>query len=399
MKLNTAKVIARAIMNQTVAPLTWTPALGVSEIMAEYNSLAVDACQYSFNEETAYTVAHGGAIYGSFSASIIKTHGLLKAANSVSDSMFVELSGAMALIVIDDQAGIRSDSIIFAEKILTALEMPFTVSSAETIYDDIEKAFDRSAALHIPRAVVIDTADVLNGETEYNVAAQVMLRRNPFQRRPERQILFPLLTGYQRKVLDARLAGKEIPEAPSLPRIPDDIPPYWRPAIKRYTPLMNALKSLKTEHGFISSDIGFYASFSFPPFDVQDVCTFMGGSISLAAGAVLGGCNDAWAVVGDFTFIAAGHLPLLDPGIPELPIKIILIDNGMAETTGKQLIDRDAITRALELAPGHVTHLDDPLDKDACQRALKKVESAKKIHIVVAHYSLSESERDSFANI
>ncbi len=393
MKINAVQVIARAMLDCDASPLTWTPALGVSEIMDAYSVLSNGACPYSFNEETAYTIAHGGALYGGFSATVIKTHGLLKAANSVSDSMFVELAGAMVVVVIDDLEGVRSDSIIFAEKILKGFEMPYVASNAETVYSDILQAFERSKNMCIPHAVIIDTAEVLKENIEHRKGVAVKFKKQPFSRCPERHILFPLLTRYQRRVLDARLAGETIPEVSSLPHIPDDIPPYWHPAIKRYKPMMNALKSQKKEKTFITTDIGFYASFSFPPFEIQDVCTFMGCAISLAAGAVHAGCEDAWAVVGDFTFLAAGHLVLLDPGILEMPLKVVLIDNGMAETTGRQLTPQGALKRALALVAGRVTHVDEPFDENICRKALIKAGTSKMgLQVVVFHFPLKNNQ-------
>lgn len=387
MKIDTARIIASTLHEHGVVPLTWTPALGVTEIMDAYNEISTVSSLYSFNEETAYTIAHGGAMYGSFAASIIKTHGLLKAANTVSDSLFVELDGAMVLVVIDDRDGIRSDSIIFADRVLPGLEMPFVVSRADTVRSDILKSFEHSKSMGIPFAVVIDTVEVLNKKAEYNGTKAAVFQNRPFSRCPQRKILFPKQTRYQRKVLDSRLAGEKVPELPPLPMIPDDIPPYWHPAIERYTPMMNALNSQKTEKTFITTDIGFYASFSFPPFEIQDVCTFMGCAISLAVGAVQAGCEDAWAVVGDFTFIAAGHLVLLDPGILELPVKVVLIDNGMAETTGRQAIPEDSLKRALNLVPGRIVHVHEPFDEKICNSALKETGASRQgIQVVVFHF-------------
>ncbi len=394
MKLNAVQIIATAMLDCKATPLTWTPALGVSEIMDAYNVASNIAFPYSFNEETAYSIAHGAALYGSFSATIIKTHGLLKAANSASDSMFVELSGAMVVVVIDDREGVRSDSIIFAEKILKSIEIPYVTSSAETVYSDILQTFERSRKMSIPHALIIDTNEVFKENIECPMGEPVDFQKQPFKRCLERQILFPLLTRYQRRVLDARLAGETAPEINFLPQIPDDIPPYWHPAINRYTLMMNELKSLKNEKTFITTDIGFYASFSFPPFEVQDVCTFMGCAISLAAGAVYAGCEDAWAVVGDFTFLAAGHLVLLDPGILEMPIKVVLIDNGMAETTGRQRISSETLERAMAVVPGRVTHVKEPFDGDICRNALMKARSSKKgLQVVVFHYPLENNQR------
>jgi TPP-dependent indolepyruvate ferredoxin oxidoreductase alpha subunit len=73
----------------------------------------------------------------------------------------------------------------------------------------------------------------------------------------------------------------------------------------------------------------------------------MGGSTALALGAHLAGVEDAWAVTGDFSFVAAGHLGLAEAYAREAPLKTLLLVNGEAAATGGQPLPRRALDRAL----------------------------------------------------
>ena len=390
MKVPADQAIAQSLIDNKLDLITWLPALGVSEIIKSYNEMTGNDVPYSFNEETAWSIAHGAAMYGGYAVSIMKAHGVLKAANAISDSMFAELSGGLVLILVDDIEGIRSDSIVYGEKILTGLEMPFFKADNSTICRYISEALDQSHRSKIPYAVIIDTAEVLNGSVHNHYKQTHSKEKNQFIRKPERKVLCPMLTGYQRRILNARLSGTN-PEAvpfPQLPRIPEDIPPYWHSAIDRYTPLMSALRSIKSNDTLITSDIGFFVSFAFSPFFVQDICTFMGGSISLAAGAVKVGCPDAWAITGDFSFIGAGHLTLLEPDILNLPVKVVIIANLMAETTGMQRISPDDLERTLHIVDDRVTHTDCTTDSIECTRILLDAKAQPGLRVVVFHYRI-----------
>ena len=387
--LNSDHVIASALLDNDLDLITWLPALGVSEIFDSLFKISGKQPAYSFNEETAWAVAHGVAMYGGYAVSVMKTHGALKAANAISDSLFAELSGGLVLLVVDDIAGTRSDSIIYGDKFLSGIEMPFIKSGAKTVYEDISKALDLSHERKIPHAVIIDTVDVLGGSLEIK-RKTVSRKITSFVRRPECKVVCPMLTNYQRSILDARLSHKD-PEAVEfdrLPSIPEDIPPYWHPAIERYTPLMNALKLIKSDETIMVSDIGFFVSFAFPPFSVQDICTFMGGSISTAAGTVKAGCRDAWAVTGDFSFIGAGHLALIEPGILDLPVKVVILDNGMSETTGGQKIPKDQLKTVLSLAGDRVTYAENSMDQRVCKEVLLDIKKQPGLRIAVFNYKV-----------
>ena len=78
----------------------------------------------------------------------------------------------------------------------------------------------------------------------------------------------------------------------------------------------------------------------------------------------------------------------LDPGILEMPLKVILIDNGMAETTGRQTIPKNALKRTMALVPGRVTHVNEPFDEDICRKALLKAREFKKgLQVVAFHFT------------
>ena len=102
--------------------------------------------------------------------------------------------------------------------------------------------------------------------------------------------------------------------------------------------------------------------FALPPYDCIDVTTYMGGSVPLAMGAYMAGVSPAWAISGDFSFIAAGHLGLLEAVQRQIPLKILLLCNGKAETTGGQKIPEGLLERILRGYEEYVHFIHDPLD-------------------------------------
>lgn len=86
----------------------------------------------------------------------------------------------------------------------------------------------------------------------------------------------------------------------------------------------------------------------------------MGGSIPLAIGAMLAGKEQVWAVSGDFSFIAAGHLGLIEAINRELAIKVVIFNNRKAETTGGQSIHNDLLMRVLKPYEENLIIIGDP---------------------------------------
>lgn len=100
-----------------------------------------------------------------------------------------------------------------------------------------------------------------------------------YERDVARHVCCPPLAEYQHAVFEVRAEGRnpDAVERPSLPTVPDDLPDAYRPMAEQYRPLMTALANRPR---------------------------------TVAALAV--GEQPAWAVTGDFGFVSAGHLGLLE---------------------------------------------------------------------------------------
>jgi TPP-dependent indolepyruvate ferredoxin oxidoreductase alpha subunit len=110
----------------------------------------------------------------------------------------------------------------------------------------------------------------------------------------------------------------------------------------------------------------------------------MGGSLPLALGVYMAGVRPAWAVSGDFSFIAAGHLGLLEAMQRQIPLKVLLLYNGKAETTGGQMIPEGLLEQVLRGYWEHVRFIHDPSNFAEVESAIKKASSSQELRIVVA---------------
>ncbi len=376
------QVVGRSLHDLGTGVVTWVPGLGVTGCAEAYTAISGRPAPPSFHEEVAVGCAHGAAIAGARSAVVMKTHGLLKAANAVSDALFCGTTAALILVVVDDPAGIQSDSVIAAGPILGALELAWMRSGPETIGRDLRDLTARSEALGLPVALIIDGADA----SVPAAATDSVLPPPPLYRRdPARHLLVPALIRHQRAALSARLIGNDPPTPPPLPRLPEDVPARWRRAVAQYMPLFDAL--VVRRPSFVAGDIGISSCFGFPPYDAIDVVSYMGGAVPLALGARLAGRTDAWAVTGDFSFVAAGHLGLIAAAARNIPLRVILLANGQAETTGGQPVPSGLLDRVLAGYPDAVVPLDDPLDPNACAGALDEAGARDGLSIVVARYT------------
>jgi TPP-dependent indolepyruvate ferredoxin oxidoreductase alpha subunit len=114
----------------------------------------------------------------------------------------------------------------------------------------------------------------------------------------------------------------------------------------------------------------------------------MGGSIPLAIGAYLAGYRDTWAITGDFSFIAAGHLGLVEPIQRNIALKVLVMYNAKAETTGGQPILRGTLEYVLSGYERYVRHIRDPQDAAEIKSVLEEANQAREMRIVVADYCL-----------
>jgi TPP-dependent indolepyruvate ferredoxin oxidoreductase alpha subunit len=114
----------------------------------------------------------------------------------------------------------------------------------------------------------------------------------------------------------------------------------------------------------VTGDTGVSSLFACEPYNCIDITTYFGGSVPLAAGAYLAGYPEAWALTGDFAFIAAGHLGLLEALQRGIPLKVIIFYNGKAETTGGQPIPQGTLETVLAGYERYVSYIRNPNDTE-----------------------------------
>ncbi len=341
-----AEALAAALADAGVQVATHVPATGATEVYDAFCERTGRPKIYSYNEETAHAIAHGAALGGARSVAILKSHGFAKAANSIVDSIVAGNTAGFVVLVFHDPTGGHSDTVLDTTALVAGTKMARIHAGPETACAAIFQAFQTSERLRGPVAVVLDSDDLSRP-----VAAPREKLPPPaaaYERDVYTHLLCPLLAPYQHRALQARLAGKEPPAGqPALPSIPDGLPPKFKPTAQTYQPVFDAFKKIKGAEAVAAGDAGTSSLFAFPPYDCVDLTTFYGGSIPLACGLYLAGHTNAWAVCGDFAFIAAAHLGLPEALQRQIPLKVIVFHNDIAAATGGQPIQPDVFEHVL----------------------------------------------------
>ena len=377
-----ADAIAAALVDAGAQVATHVPATGAVEVFDAFCALSGRPKIYSYNEEAAYALAHGAAIGGARAVAVLKSHGFAKAANSIVDSIVAGHTAGFVVLVFDDPTGAHSDTVLDTKALVAGTGIRHVRPAPETAYAEVLRAFHTSEQLRAPVAVILDADDL---------AKPVAIAREKlpppaavYRRDVYRYLLCPLLAPYQRRALDARLAGHEPPaDKPALPEIPDGLPVQFKAAATTYAAAFDAFKKIKGADAVVAGDTGTSALFAFPPYDCVDITTYYGGSIPLAAGLYLSGHTNAWAVCGDFAFIAAAHLGLPEALQREIPLKILVFHNGIAAATGGQPIRPDVFENVLGGYAQHVRRLRFDASPAELESALAAAKASPRLEIVV----------------
>jgi TPP-dependent indolepyruvate ferredoxin oxidoreductase alpha subunit len=391
MIIKTSEAIGLAMLDSGVEVTTYVPALGATEIYCDCCATSGQDQNASFHEEVAYTVAHGAALAGMRASAILKAHGFMKAGNSVSDSLFSGTNAGFVSIVVDDRNGIQSDSIVDTPAFLEGIGVPYKISEVESIYRDVLQAFRQSEELSLPYALVIDASETdkpsdVQRVNEQKPAGRRLFSPLNYHRDITQHVLCPPFCKYQQEVFRCKLHGGDwsLTTRPKIIPIPQSLPLRWRPTAEKYAPLFEVFRSLKG--GMVAGDTGLSTLFALPPYDCIDVTTYMGGSIPLAIGVYMAGQRPAWAVTGDFSFIAAGHLGLLEAIQRNAPIKVLILNNGCAETTGGQKIPHGMLERVLRSYREFVDQIHDPKDCSEVEEVLSRASKSRDLKIVIADF-------------
>ncbi|MDQ7817566.1 MAG: thiamine pyrophosphate-dependent enzyme [Melioribacteraceae bacterium] len=384
MKTTTAKAIAQALIDLGVEVVTHVPGYGGTETFQAFNELSMKNNKYSFHEEAAFTIAHSASICGKRSASLMKSHGLMKAANSVIDALYTEINAGFVTIIFEDRSGKHSDSILEIVPILQGLPLNFIQSSTATIYNDVIKAYHESEKRKSPVALLVDSLEVKNEtsfEQKSNLKKTFTYKRDVYQ-----HIIHPMLSDYQYKVFLAKKFEGDVTsiQRPTLPIVPIDFPDRAKSTAVKYAPLFDVFKNYRGD--IVTGDTSGLSSFAFPPYDCVDIVTYMGGSIPLAIGAYLSGFKNVWALSGDFGFISAGMIGLIELLQREIPIKVLLFYNKQAAATGGQPINKKILRHMLGGFENCLLHIANPLDPFEVQNVLRNAAGSNEFKLIIADY-------------
>ena len=379
-----AQVIAHAVDDAGATVVTNVPGFGGTQVLAEYLMIVRSVHPVSLHEEVAYSIAHGAGLVGKRSATLVKAHGFAKAANAVVDSLSSGTTAGFVVMIFDDKPGKHSDSVFDVVAFLRGLRIPHRVVQARHAYLDVLDAFRRSEELRLPVVLVVD-ADDLDQAAEYSP-----VRKKPpspsYEKDVFQHVVSPHLAQYQHRVLQTKLSGRNwrLIKKPALPRIPDDLPEAYQHTARSYMSLFEVFRKLRGR--IVTGDTGISMLFAFPPYDCIDVGTYMGGSIPLAIGAYLAGYHDVWALTGDFSFVAAGHLGLVEAINRGIPLKVLVFSDGKATATGGQPVQDRVLNCVLRGYDPYLRRISNPQDKTEVEAILTEATQTREMRIVLADY-------------
>jgi TPP-dependent indolepyruvate ferredoxin oxidoreductase alpha subunit len=383
MKATVSDAIAYALQDLGVDIITHVPGFGGSEVFESYKKINLKTPPISFHEEVTYTISHGASIVGKRSACLIKAQGIAKAANSVVDSLYTSVNAGFVTFIFDDNVGAHSDNIMETEALLKGLSLPYIIADKVTIYDDIITAFHKSETIKLPVALIVNASEIF-AEVEFE--QQDFRKQFTYTRDILHHVVHPLFAQYQYDMFKSKRDGNVNNELkmPTLIKVPDDIPERSLGAVKRYQQFFNVFQNFKGD--IVTGDTSSSSSYALPPYNAIDIVTYIGGSIPLAIGAYLAGNRHTWAMTGDFGFIAAGHLGLLEASLRQIPLKVVIFNNKQAAATGGQPIARTTLYKILAGYETHIRNISNPEDPFEVTEILDEAAQSGELRIIIVNY-------------
>ncbi|HWR01224.1 MAG TPA: thiamine pyrophosphate-dependent enzyme [Chlorobaculum sp.] len=382
-----AEAAGRALVDAGVAVVNCVPATGAASIFEAWKRLSGQETPYHYHEEVAMGMAMGVSLTGRRSAVVIKAHGFAKAGNAMVDAWTFGAEGGVVVIVAADREGRSSDTIFDPDSLVAGTKLPFLRLGPDEVYGGIIDAFIRSESMGMPVVILVEDDDLAGYIPAPPVSSRPVRPVVVPARDPLRHTLFPGNSNYPHEVALAKLAGRDwraIPR-PELPLIPDGLPEKFHAAIRAYMPVFDLLKGFRDRIDFIMGDTGTSSLFVCPPYNIVDATTYYGGSIPMAAGAISAGARKVWAIIGDWTFTAAGHLGLHEAFHQRLPVKVLIFHNRAAVATGGQLLDEALFERLLDGYREFVTRVDVG-DNAKLPDTLQSAQGSGRMEIVVVDF-------------
>lgn len=376
-------IIAESLLECGTSVITHVPGFGATQVFQEINKIVNNKYSISYNEEVAYTISHSAAIVGKRSAAVFKTHGLYKAANSVIDSLYTELTVGFVILLFDDKDGSHSDNIIDYEAFLKGLSIPYNISNHEDISCEINSAYKKSEQSGLPFVIVFDS-EIVDEQRENQIISD--FEERTYKRDVLKHIIHPAVAEYQYKNLQYRIG--RVPKKPKkadLPTMPDELPQKSLKHALLYKPFFETFKNVKRD--LTTGDTTLSSAYSFPPYNAIDIITYIGGSIPLAIGSYLAGNLNVWALSGDFGFLAAGHMGLLEAIERNIPLKLVIFNNKIAASTGGQPVNQKILNNILAPYKDFVTLISGNDSTKSLLNQLNDMNMSDTLSILVLEYN------------
>lgn len=139
----------------------------------------------------------------------------------------------------------------------------------------------------------------------------------------------------------------------------------------------------------VFGDIGCYTLSAYPPHQASHATLCMGASIGMALGAARAGMHPVLAMIGDSTFAHSGMPALLDAARQDVPVTVLILDNGAVAMTGCQPAsatgeDLLGVVRGLGVSPerSHLLHAH-PRDHAANLEVLRREVAHPGLSVVI----------------
>ena len=376
------EAISKALYDAGVTVAACVPGSGMAGIYESYCKMSGRAPVYSFNEEAAYGMVYGSALAGARSAIIYKAQGAAKAANAIADSLTAGVTAGLVTITVDDIECRHSEGIFDIVPFLRGMGMPFILARPENVYQCVVDCFKQSELTGLPFALLVESGELACESGAGSVEMPPIPR---YSRDIARHLLSPVAAGYQNKVLKARQAGKEWRgiAKPPAPIIPDSVPEIYRKMMKPFEGFFDVFRSIRVPGDMVCGDTSACCLYAFSPYDCIDTSVYYGCSSSIAAGAILAGLKNVWAITGDYSFVAAGHLGLIEAVAREIPLKLVIFHNDKAVTTGGQPIPVGIFERCIAPFGDMITRISANASAESMKKVLKDMADSKVMRIMI----------------
>lgn len=384
-----AEVAGRALADAGIAVVNCVPAAGATAIFEAWMARTGKEGLYHYHEEVAVGMAMGASLAGRRNAVVIKAHGFAKAANALVDAFSIGAEAGLVIIVTSDREGRSSDTIFDAETFIAGTHLPCLRPGPDEIHEGILDSFTISESIGLPVVLLVEDDDLAKRITPPAPAPSEVMSSSLPLRDPLRHNLLPINSSYTNEIAKAKLDGlnwRAIPR-PTLPQLPDGLPEKFRATLRSYMPVFDLLKDMRPEIDFIMGDTGTSSLFVCPPYDLVDATAYYGGSIPMAAGALQAGSGKTWAITGDWSFTAAGHLGLHEAFRRKLPVKVLIFHNGEALATGGQPLDEEVFGKILKGYAEFVRRADAGNGRELVE-VLRSAQDSDRLEIVVVDFVL-----------